>query len=29
VPAGIVKLQDNDAIAAGAGLSCEGGEQFV
>ena len=28
VPAGIVKLQNNDAIAASAGLSREGGEQF-
>ena len=28
VPAGIVELQDNDAIAASPGLSREGGEQF-
>ena len=28
VPAGIVKLQNNDAIAASAGLSREGGEQL-
>jgi hypothetical protein len=26
--AGIIKLQDDDAIAAGTGLTCEGGEQF-
>ena len=28
IPAGIIKLQDNDAIAAGTSLTCEGGEQF-
>ena len=28
MPTGIVKLQDNDAIAASPGLSREGGEQF-
>ena len=28
VPAGIIKLQDDDAIAAGTRLACEGGEQF-
>jgi hypothetical protein len=28
MPAGIIKLQDDDAIAAGTSLTCEGGEQF-
>lgn len=28
MPAGIIKLQDDDAIAAGTRLACEGGEQF-
>ena len=28
MPAGIIKLQDDDAIAAGTGLTREGGEQF-
>jgi len=28
MPAGIVELQDNDAIAAGAGLLREGGKQL-
>ena len=29
MPAGIIELQDYDAIAAGTGLTREGGEQFV
>jgi hypothetical protein len=28
MPAGIIKLQNDDAIATGTGLTCKGGEQF-